>query len=169
MKKAVILLCSSNSQGETSMLVHYLQELTQYPIIDLKQKKIGHFDYEFNNQDDDFLALIRELVDNYDLLVFATPVYWYTMSGICKVFFDRFSDCLKIEKDTGRKLRGMQMAVLSCGYDEELKPGFHMPFIESAKYLGMEYIGDVHGWIKEAEHIPQSIQQRIQQFAARIK
>jgi multimeric flavodoxin WrbA len=47
-----------------------------------------------------------------------TPVYWYTMSGIMKVFFDRFSDLLRIEKDLGRKLRGKSMAVISCGADE---------------------------------------------------
>ena len=38
-----------------------------------------------------------------------------------KKFFDRISDCIKIEKETGRKLRGMEMAVLSCGSDNELK------------------------------------------------
>ncbi|MCP4458779.1 MAG: NAD(P)H-dependent oxidoreductase [Cytophagales bacterium] len=36
----------------------------------------------------------------------ATPVYWYSMSGIMKVFLDRIYDVLTIEKELGRKLHG---------------------------------------------------------------
>ena len=61
-----------------------------------------------------------------------------------KVFFDRLSDCLKTEKETGRKLRGMEMAVICCGSDQQLKEGFYMPFIETAKYLGMTYRTDLY-------------------------
>ena len=35
-------------------------------------------------------------------IIFVTPVYWYAMSGRMKVFFDRWTDLLKIDKDTGR-------------------------------------------------------------------
>ena len=144
MKKGIIILGSANSNGETRKIVSFINEKTNYPIVDLRTKQISEFDYEFRNRNDDFHPLIKEIVNNYELIVFATPVYWYTMSGIMKIFFDRFSDCLKIEKETGRKLRGMQMAVVSCGSDNKLKAGFHMPFIESAKYLGMDYISNVH-------------------------
>jgi len=123
MRKGIILLGSSNSKGETFKVSNYLCKHTNYPIVDLKTKNIEHFDYEFNNRDDDFLPLIKEIVNNYEIIVFATPVYWYTMSGTMKIFFDRISDCLKIEKETGRKLRGMEMAVLSCGSDKVLKNG----------------------------------------------
>lgn len=154
--KGVILLDSSNSKGETFQLARYVAEHTGYRIIDLKEKHILPFDYEFNNRHDDFLPLIKEIVSNYELIIFATPVYWYTMSGTMKIFFDRISDCLKTEKETGRKLRGMKMAVLSCGSDEILKDGFHMPFIESANYLSMHYMGHVHGWI-ENDSIPAEV------------
>jgi len=78
--------------------------------------------------------------------------YLYTQTGINSVyfecyyqdFFDRIPDCLKVEKELGRKLRGMQMAVISCGYDKELKNGFYRPFIETSKYLGMDYIADIY-------------------------
>jgi len=149
MKKGILLLGSSNSYGDTSKMAAFVREQTNFPIIDLKTKNILDFDYEFKNRQDDFHPLIQEIVNNYELIIFATPVYWYTMSGIMKTFFDRISDCLKIEKPTGRKLRGMEMAVLSCGTDKVLKEGFHMPFVESAKYLGMHYITDVHTWVEE--------------------
>jgi multimeric flavodoxin WrbA len=63
------------------------------------------------------------------------------MSGTTKKFIDRLTDCLMTEKETGRKLRGKAMAVVSCGSDSDLKTGFSMPFVETAKYLGMTYLG----------------------------
>ena len=164
MKKGIILLGSSNSNGETFAVSKYLSDLTNFQIIDLKSKLIAPFDYEFKNSNDDFLPLIKEITNNFEIIVFATPVYWYTMSGTMKIFFDRISDCLKTEKETGRKLRGKEMAVLSCGSDNELKNGFHMPFIESANYLGMKYIGDVHCWLEE-DNIPDIVKQNLKQFA----
>jgi multimeric flavodoxin WrbA len=167
MKKGTILLGSSNSYGETYTVAKYVSDKTNYPIIDLKSKNIAPFDYEFNNSNDDFLPLIRHIVDNYDIIIFATPVYWYTMSATMKVFFDRISDCLKIEKETGRKLRGKEMAVISCASDNELKNGFHMPFIESAHYLGMKYMGDVHCWIENNE-IPAEVKLNLDAFVQKV-
>jgi multimeric flavodoxin WrbA len=167
MKRGIILLGSSSSIGETFTVSKYLSEKTNYQILDLKTKNILPFDYDFKNRDDDFLPLIKDIVDSYDIIVFATPVYWYTMSGTMKIFFDRISDCLKTEKETGRKLRGKEMVVLSCGSDQELKDGFHMPFIESAKYLGMKYIGDVHCWLDKND-IPEEVKQGLDAFAQKI-
>lgn len=168
MKKGIIIFGSSNSNGETWKIVSYVSEKTHYPIIDLKTQNISEFDYEFKNMEDDFHPLIREIVNNYEIIVFATPVYWYSMSGIMKTFFDRISDCLKIQKETGRKLRGMEMAIISCGSDKTLKNGFHMPFIETAKYLGMNYTSDVHCWI-ENETIPISVKNELNTFIKSIQ
>ena len=62
----------------------------------------------------------------------------------------------------------MQMAVISCASDQELKPGFHMPFIESAHYLGMQYIGDVHAWI-ENDQVPKIVKERLEAFSQKIQ
>jgi len=168
MKKGLIILASANSQGDTRQLVDYFNEKVDYPIIDLKTKNIGHFDYEFKNKEDDFHALIEEIVEKHELIIFATPVYWYSMSGLLKVFFDRLSDCLMIRKELGRHLRGKQMAVLTCGFDEELKPGFHMPFKETAKYLSIEYAADVHGWV-EKKVITETIKDRLDSFVEKVE
>lgn len=168
MKKGIIILGSSNSFGETRKLADYVSYKSKFPILDLKTKNIGEYDYEYKNKNDDYILLIQEIVMSYQLMVFATPVYWYNMSGILKTFIDRFSDLLRVEKDTGRKLRGMEMAVISCGSDKELKPGYHMPFKESAKYLGMHYIADVHGWIDNNE-IPEEVKLNLDNFIIKIK
>ena len=168
MNKGILILGSSNSYGETQKISSYIIETLGIPIIDLNKKNISGFDYEFKNRDDDFHSLISEVVENYNLIIIATPVYWYTMSGIMKNFIDRLSDCLKIEKDTGRKLRGIKMAVVSCGSDHELKVGFHMPFIETAKYLGMDYIQDVHCWL-ENNAIPHQVRTKLDHFITQIQ
>ncbi|WP_025667118.1 flavodoxin family protein [Aquimarina megaterium] len=168
MKKGIIILGSSNSNGDTYKAASFVSQQMNYSIIDLKTKNISEFDYEFNNRDDDFHPLIDKIVNQYDLIIFATPVYWYTMSGILKTFLDRISDCLKIEKDTGRKLRGMEMAILSCGSDKQLKDGFHMPFVETSKYLGMKYIGDVHCWV-ENNTLPDLVETKLKDFINQIQ
>jgi multimeric flavodoxin WrbA len=168
MKKGIIILGSSNSNGDTKKIVSFVNEKTDYPIVDLKTKNITEFDYEFKNRNDDFHKLITEIVNTYEIIIFATPVYWYTMSGIMKTFFDRISDCLKIQKETGRKLRDMEMAVISCGSDKKLKTGFHMPFIETAKYLGMKYKSDVHCWVDNGV-IPISVKDKLDIFIKSIQ
>lgn len=167
MKDAVILLGSSRSEGDTKKVLTQLQNYISADIIDLKTKKIGHFDYEFKNADDDFLPTIKEVIENYNLIIFATPVYWYTMSGIMKVFFDRISDLLKTHKELGRQLRGKSMAVVSCGSDEILANGFHMPFVESSMYLGMTYKGSCHSWIEDGK-VPLEVQGRLEAFGKRL-
>ncbi len=71
------------------------------------------------------------------------------MSGMLKVFLDRISDFLMKEKDFGRQLRGMNMAVISCSDYDKVFDGFIMPFVESANYLGMQYKGHCHTWCQE--------------------
>ncbi|AUS04013.1 hypothetical protein C1A40_00280 [Tamlana carrageenivorans] len=105
---------------------------------------MGYFDYTHTNQSDDYLYLIRDLLEKYDTLVFATPVYWYAMSGIMKVFFDRLTDLLTIEKELGKKLRGKNMAIISSSYGENLGEHFWLPFQSTATYLGMNYLGHAH-------------------------
>lgn len=149
--KGVIILGSSRGDGNTSAVARYYAEKAGYDLLDLGNLNIGHYDYNFKNIHDDFNPTFKKLVTNYDVMVFATPVYWYTMSGVLKVFFDRISDFLTNEKDWGRKLRGKTMAVLSCGSDDEPIEGFIIPFEKSADYLGMNFAGYQHTWLTRGE------------------
>jgi multimeric flavodoxin WrbA len=160
----VIILGSSRRYGETGKMADYLRAILPMPLYDLNDYDISYFDYEHQNRGDDFLPLITTLINEHHTFIFASPVYWYTMSAVMKTFFDRISDLLKMEKPTGRKLRDKNMAVLSCASENELKPGFHMPFIESAHYLGMQYLGHVHCWMEDGM-IPDTVKTRLKQFA----
>ena len=165
--KTLIIQGSSRSTGNTSNIIGLLKEQLHADLIDLRLKNISAYDYEHHNQNDDFLPLMREVV-KYDLIILATPVYWYSMSGLMKNFLDRITDCLKIEKETGRKLRGKSLAAIACGSEETVTRGFFEPFRLSAAYLGMEYCGDLHTWIEEVEPT-QQVKDSVTTFAESLK
>jgi multimeric flavodoxin WrbA len=142
--KKVIILGSSRSGGNTANVVTKIAKKNNVDVIDLNDYNFSYYDYESKNLGDDFLPLIKSIIEKYDTLIFATPVYWYNMSGIMKVFFDRFSDLIRIEKETGRKLRGKNMFVISNSHDNEIAESFYIPFQKSADYLGMNYLGEKH-------------------------
>lgn len=140
----LIILGSSRKDGNTKKVVDELISLSHFEVLYLNDFNISYYDYNHKNETDDFAELIRRILDNYDTLIFATPVYWYSMSGIMKVFFDRLTDLLDNEKELGRKLRNKNMAVLTSSIGDHLGKKFWLPFIETAKYLGMNYIGNLH-------------------------
>ena len=142
--KKVIILGSSRKNGNTTKIVDEISKESQIDVINLSDYNISYYDYESKNREDDFLPLIKGIIEKYDTLIFATPIYWYNMSGIMKVFFDRFSDLIRIEKETGRKLRGKKIAVISNSHDNEIEESFYIPFKKTADYLGMDDLGHAH-------------------------
>lgn len=142
--KKVIIVGSSRTKGNTTRIIENVAKQFNIDVVNLSQYNISYYDYESKNSDDDFLPLIKNIIEKYDTLIFATPVYWYSMSGIMKVFFDRFSDLIRIEKETGRRLKGKKMAVISNSHDSKIEYEFYIPFRKSATYLGMDYLGDQH-------------------------
>jgi multimeric flavodoxin WrbA len=142
--KTLIILGSSRKDGETRKVIDELAAISKWDVIDLNDYNISYYDYEHRNIDDDYIRLMRRILENYDTLIFATPVYWYAMSGIMKVFFDRVTDLLDLEKELGRKLRSKSMAAVSCSIGNHLDENFWLPFRETAGYLGMKYIGNLH-------------------------
>ncbi|WP_428224196.1 flavodoxin family protein [Flavobacterium sp.] len=146
MNKSVIIVGSSRKNGNTTKIVDAFVSQTNVEVVNLIDYNFSYYDYENKNINDDFLPLMKEIIEKYETIIFATPIYWYSMSGIMKVFFDRLSAFLKIEKDWGRKLRGKKMAVISNSHDfeNELDYDFYIPFRKSAEYLGMQYLGNKH-------------------------
>tara|TARA_B110000881_G_C18405476_1_gene428159 strand:- start:208 stop:669 length:462 start_codon:yes stop_codon:yes gene_type:complete len=138
--KVAVILGTSKSDGNTRQFVDSFVEKSGARIFDLALHNISFFDYAHTNKTDDFLPLMHELV-SYDHIVFATPVYWYSMSAQLKIFFDRFSDLLTIEKDLGRKLKGKSISVLATGYDLVCPECFIQPFEMTANYLELSFKG----------------------------
>lgn len=60
------------------------------------------------------------------------------------------------------------MAMISISNHDDLKSGFSMPFAESANYLGMTYLGDIHTYI-ESDTIHDDIKLRVSNFIKSIE
>jgi len=163
----VIIQGSSRSAGNTHKVVECISNLFPANIIDLNDYDISYFDYHHANKNDDFIPLMKSIVDQYDTIIFASPVYWYSMSAQMKTFFDRISDLLKIEKPLGRMLRGKRMATISCSGHDDVPDAFYEPYRLSADYLGMTYLGEMHGYV-ENDEIPIEVQTRLANFASKI-
>ena len=166
--KIVFILGSSRGDGETRAMVDEARTLVDADFIDLNDYRIEYYDYEYRNRDDDFYPLIERLTNDYDTLVFATPIYWYSMAAVMKTFFDRISDLIRIYKDTGRKLRGKRMALMSCASEAKMIEEFPMPFKRSADYLGMTFLGNVHGYLENGQ-LPHEVKQDIREFVDLIQ
>ena len=134
-----VLLGSARKQGETRKAVDVLFSQHSTDIIDLLDYDIAHYDYEHTNQSDDFIRLAERLV-GYSHIVLATPVYWYAMSGVMKVFFDRLTDLITVRKDIGRLLKGKHISLLVTGTGDELPEGFEVPFRLTCDYFDMRFV-----------------------------
>jgi multimeric flavodoxin WrbA len=135
----IIILGSSRSFGNTRKAVNAIIEEGTIPLIDLNTLDIKPYDYEYRNHTDNFIALIERIIE-FDTLILATPVYWYTMSATMKIFIDRISDLLDIRKDLGRKLRGKNLFVIAS-YITSLPKGFEDAFEQTCQYLRINYLG----------------------------
>lgn len=146
---ALLLQASARPQGDTYHVAQRLANELSADHLDLLNYTIYPFNYEQEYPvDDDFIRLVEAELLPRQQIIFASPVYWYSMSGPMKVFFDRLSDLLKSRKELGRQLRGKRMSVLSCGNDEEINDSFFEAFRLSADYLGMSYGPEWHGWLE---------------------
>ena len=162
----IIVLGSARSDGHTRSMVEKLADETGMEVVDLNDHDIGYFEYNNYDRGDDFIPVIERIL-RHEVIVFATPVYWYNMSAIMKNFFDRITDLLRLHQDLGRQFRTKQMAVLSCsataGHDEE----FERPFRRTAQYLGMGYAGHLSTWTFDRK-VSQEVGDNIRAFAEKL-
>jgi len=162
MPKIIIIKGSSRKNGNTYKVVDVLLERHTATYIDLQDYQISYYDYDHKNSEDDFLT-IAEKMAKHDIIIFATPIYWYAMSAIMKTFFDRLSDLLTIRKELGRALKGKTMYAIACSSDETAYEGFFLPFERTAEYLEMKWGGGIHTWMVE-EKVPDAVRLRLEQI-----
>lgn len=142
MARVAIIAASARRDGNTRRMVDAFAgqcgDLAQE--IDLARLRIDPFDYDRLEERDDFLPVVKAMTRS-DHIVFATPVYWYAMSGGMKTFFDRLTDLLlaPANRQLGRALAGRKAWLLATGTEEHLPPGFTEPFARTAAYFAMEW------------------------------
>ncbi len=142
---------SSNPMGNTYDVCASIVKKTGHKFQDLNELVIMPYDYDYDNKDDDFIGFMKHVVKNYDHIVLASPVYWYSVSGIMKNFIDRITDLMTIEKDTGRQLRGKSLSLISVSNSDDCPEEYPRPLERTANYLAMEWKGHVHFPVDEKE------------------
>jgi multimeric flavodoxin WrbA len=117
----------------------------QIELVDLADLQISPFDYDHRNRDDDFEPAMQHILA-HDQIIFASPIYWYSVSAPMKVFLDRISDFLELPDllAEGRRLRGKTGYVVCTSASAEAAPEFMSAFDEVFRYLGMRLGGTLH-------------------------
>ncbi|KGR74942.1 flavodoxin family protein [Ureibacillus sinduriensis] len=112
----------------------YLREYNILPIKDERHTNAG-----FQEVLDDYNHLIGRIL-MHDVFIFATPVYWYSMSGTMKLFIDRWSQTLRDKNypDFKESLAKKSAYVIAVGGD---KPAIKaLPMIQQFQYI-CDYFG----------------------------
>ncbi|WP_299699799.1 NAD(P)H-dependent oxidoreductase [uncultured Pontibacter sp.] len=142
--KPLIILGSARKSGDTAKLVTSLFRKEDITLIDLLDYNISPYDYDARYAKDDTFMEVVELMMKHQQIVFATPVYWYAMSGLMKNFFDRLTDFVTTEKPIGRSMNGKQTFLVAIGAEETLPLGFEEPFRLTSSYFDMEFIATLY-------------------------
>lgn len=137
----IVILASNRKKGNTKKFVTDTYGTLTPTLIDLLDYTVTPYNYEGHYPYNDNFEQIVKAILEHDVIVLATPVYWYSMSGLMKTFFDRLTDLVTIDKETGRKLKGKIVKLLVTGTGEQLPVGFEVPFRETADYFDMIYEG----------------------------
>lgn len=137
--KIVAFIGSSRDGGNSELLndlvlkdiTHkklYIKDLHIRPIDDLRHTKDG-----FQEVEDDYDQVIEQLVSS-DIAVFATPIYWYSMSGVMKNMIDRLSQAIRDDRypKLKERLKMIRTIVVIVGGDEPRIKG--LPLIQQFQY-----------------------------------
>ena len=140
---AVAILGSARSNGNTAAVLARFLDGRACDVFDLLPLRLAPFDYSQNYPPDAFLDLVRRMIEA-PVVVFATPVYWYSVSAVMKAFIDRLSDLLMSQKELGRRLRGRRFALVTSSEESDPDPDLVSMFRRTCEYLGVEYLGCAH-------------------------
>lgn len=150
--KIAVFHGSTREKGNTEYLAYqavpkdkathlYLRDYDIQPITDLRHSPEG-----FSDIQDDHLQLVDQMLE-HDIIVFATPIYWYGMAGPLKVFIDRWS---QVMRDTNyahfREELGKKKAYfILVGGDQPTVKG--LPLIQQLTYICQFYGTKVGGYV----------------------
>ncbi|MBB4826395.1 multimeric flavodoxin WrbA [Sporosarcina luteola] len=112
----------------------YLKEYTIEPITDKRHAEEG-----FQEINDDYNLIIDRILP-HDILIFSTPIYWYSMTGTMKNFVDRWSQTLRDSNYPNFKKQMSQKRayVIAVGGDIPYTKG--LPMIQQF-HLIFDFIG----------------------------
>ncbi|UOQ91580.1 NAD(P)H-dependent oxidoreductase [Halobacillus shinanisalinarum] len=131
---------STRANGNTEYLTHqavpkenvthiYLRDCIIEPIKDERHSEDG---FKVINDDNN---QITDIMLSHDVLIFSTPIYWYSMSGVMKNFIDRWSQTVR-EKNYAHFrdcMKGKKVYVIAVGGDSPHIKG--LPLVQQFQYI----------------------------------
>lgn len=150
--KVVVIHGSTRKNGNTEYLTYqavpkekgthiYLRQHNIQPIVDQRHEENG-----FDSIEDDHKGIIRTMLA-HDIIIFSTPIYWYSMSGPMKIFIDRFSQILRDPEFPGFRdeLKKKKAYLIAVGGDTPSIKG--IPLIQQFNYFCQFYNMPFEGYV----------------------
>lgn len=160
------VLSTARRNGHTGNLAdRVIGPMTGARILDLGDLTITPYIYDHGNDEDDFLSLAYAMTQAR-VIVFASPVYWYSMTGPMKIFFDRLTDITGPHKKFGKSLAGKSMFLIATGGSPTPPDCFAPPFADTANYFDMNWGGMLY---RQEEKPDEELASRIGEFQRRIQ
>ncbi|RST73032.1 flavodoxin family protein [Siminovitchia acidinfaciens] len=164
MAKITVLYGSSRTTSNTELLTKraidgldateiYLRDFIIKPIVDGRHEESG-----FDDVDDDYNAIIKQ-VDESEIIIFSTPIYWYSMSGLMKNFIDRWSQTLRDSSfpDFKENMSRKKSYVIAVGGDDPHMKGLAM--IDQFRWIFQFVSMSFGGYIIGAGNKPEDVLQ----------
>ncbi|WDI32169.1 flavodoxin family protein [Hyphococcus flavus] len=161
-------LGSSRSDGHTAALTRQVfTKLDQAELVDLSKLTIGPYSYDDAYAADDFAPLAQKM-KKAKAIVFASPVYWYSMSAQMKTFFDRLTDLTGgALKPIGKSLAGKHMFAIATGGSPSAPASFTQPFADTAGYFDMHWGGLLYA--RSSEVHSTDTEQQLKKFSEAVQ
>jgi multimeric flavodoxin WrbA len=135
MNKTIVIFGNSSKPDQSRSLADEVAREFGFKVLDLA-------DYDISNQQiNDPLIEVIENVMHADTIIFATPVYCYSMSARMKLFMDQLTDLVRVDEELKTMLRGKRGLLLSTGTERIPPKYFEETFSLLLAYLGIEYSG----------------------------
>ncbi|EMR01163.1 flavodoxin family protein [Cesiribacter andamanensis] len=165
---ALLILGSARREGDTHKLAAQVFDKSTLNWIDLLDYPLYPYSYTGSYPADDAFERLTHQLLAHQILIFATPVYWYSMSGLMKTMFDRFTDLVTLHKPAGRQLKGKKVYLLAVGSDARLPEGFEVPFRRTAGYLDMEWGESYYRAVSELPTLSEEDRRRLRSWIGRV-
>ncbi|MEO4053068.1 flavodoxin family protein [Solibacillus sp. CAU 1738] len=169
--KILMLVGSTRNEGNSEKLAHLALEGLEYETIYLKDldicpiEDLRHTPEGFHPVDDDYTQVLEAILES-DVLVLATPIYWYSMSGTMKNTIDRFSHAIRDERypHVMEHMKSMKGIVIAVGGDHPRVKG--LPLIQQCQYtfdfFDMEFYSYIIGEARKPGTIMKDVQALMQ-------
>jgi len=152
--KTLILFSSANKQGNTAKVVSEVSTPIKTEVIDIDLLRITPYNYDNNYPADDFYPLVEKML-LADSIVFASPIYWHSVTAPMKALIDRMTELLDVKelKPKARQLEGKRGFVVTSSASPEICPIYHGFFKNVFKYFNIDLAGTLHAPCRDGYYV----------------